>query len=128
MLAFCHLLTLPQVEIPHEWRHACAHPPPAEVGDDHHADPKHEQFMHDIMEPTVFHAEGNAIPVSRFTPYVGGVMPMGTTKYEKRRISDQVRVRSCPQVAMPTADIGVSPHPEAFTSLKAQGAELAVKR
>jgi hypothetical protein len=52
--------------------------------------PADEAFVRNVMEPAVMRFEGNALPVSRFSDNIGGVMKPGTTKYEKRRISEQV--------------------------------------
>ena len=99
-----------------------------------HEIPNAPEFVNKVMLPIVRY-EGDQLPVSAFTP--GGVMPSGTTKYEKRGIAvmnPEWQIDKCIQCNQCAT---VCPHacirpilmteeeaakaPEGFKSLKATG-------
>eukprot|EP01107_Rhizomastix_libera_P002311 TRINITY_DN13_c0_g1_i5.p1 TRINITY_DN13_c0_g1~~TRINITY_DN13_c0_g1_i5.p1 ORF type:complete len:1625 (+),score=488.79 TRINITY_DN13_c0_g1_i5:200-5074(+) len=68
------------VEIPASWANA-----PLEE----EAKKDAPQFVRELLWPQLA-MQGNSIPVSKFTP--GGIMPMGTTKFEKRGIAPTIPI------------------------------------
>eukprot|EP01105_Mastigella_eilhardi_P028472 TRINITY_DN93_c0_g1_i5.p1 TRINITY_DN93_c0_g1~~TRINITY_DN93_c0_g1_i5.p1 ORF type:complete len:1643 (-),score=495.73 TRINITY_DN93_c0_g1_i5:103-4890(-) len=74
------LAKLEEVSVPASWAEA----PLEKI--EHCAAPK---FVTDLLWPSLA-MEGNEIPVSKFQP--GGIMPMGTTKFEKRGIAPELPI------------------------------------
>ncbi|MGB0675531.1 MAG: pyruvate:ferredoxin (flavodoxin) oxidoreductase, partial [Candidatus Nanopelagicales bacterium] len=110
---------------------------------------KYKGFVSDIME-SMSRFEGDDIPVSAFlnNGMLGGMMPPGTARYEKRipnpsgKIPHWVKenctqcnkcVFVCPHAVirpfiLENDEVKEAPYPENYETLRAQGAELAGKR
>ena len=72
-----------KIEIPAEW---------ADLKDEPVAiDPSLPDFVQKVLIP-MNRADGDSIPVSSFTQYADGVMPVSMSKYEKRGVADNVPV------------------------------------
>ena len=72
-----------RIEIPAEW---------AELKDEIiQVDEALPEFVRDVLIP-MNRAKGDDIPVSTFTKYSDGVMPISMSKYEKRGVADKVPV------------------------------------
>ncbi len=69
------LKDLVQVEYPSSWKN---------LPDDAKQKPNEPEFIQNVMRPMLAQ-QGDKLPVSSFTP--GGIFPVGTTKYEKRRVA-----------------------------------------
>ena len=77
------LTDLVKIEVPAEW---------ADLKDEvAQVDPKLPSYVQKILIP-MNRADGDNIPVSAFTEYADGVMPISMAKYEKRGVADNVPV------------------------------------
>ena len=77
------LTDLVKIEVPAEW---------ADLKDEvAQVDPKLPSYVKKILIP-MNRADGDNIPVSAFTEYADGVMPISMAKYEKRGVADNVPV------------------------------------
>ena len=109
-----------KVEIPESWLNA----QDPQAADDRQV----PDFISHILEP-VNAMRGNDLPVSEFMPYADGMMPQGTSKYEKRGIApfvpkwDAEKCIQCNQCSY------VCPHaairPFLLTEQEAEGLETA---
>ncbi len=77
------LTDMVKVEIPEEWANLKDEP----IVDD----PSLPRFVREVLKP-MNRAQGDDIPVSRFTDYADGVMPIGIARFEKRGVADNVPV------------------------------------
>ena len=73
------LTQLRLVEVPETWKDCAVSEP--------QVDSALPEFVSKLMKP-VLAQKGESLPVSSFVPYPGGVFPTGTSKYEKRGISE----------------------------------------
>ena len=72
-----------RIEVPEEW---------AQLNDEDKAvDENLPEFVRNILIP-MNHAEGDSLPVSVFSKYTDGVMPVDTARFEKRGVADNVPV------------------------------------
>ncbi len=72
-----------KINVPAEW---------AELPDDvETVDESLPEFVRKVLIP-MNRADGDNIPVSTFTQYADGIMPIGMAKYEKRGVADNVPV------------------------------------
>ena len=77
------LTDMVKIDVPAEW---------AQLPDDVEAvDESLPEFVRKVLIP-MNRADGDNIPVSTFTQYADGIMPIGMAKYEKRGVADNVPV------------------------------------
>ena len=77
------LVDMVKINVPAEW---------AELPDDvETVDESLPEFVRKVLIP-MNRADGDNIPVSTFTQYADGIMPIGMAKYEKRGVADNVPV------------------------------------
>ena len=77
------LVDMVKIEVPAEWAQL---PDDAEVVDE-----SLPEFVRKVLIP-MNRAKGDEIPVSTFTQYSDGIMPIAMSKYEKRGVADNVPV------------------------------------
>ena len=77
------LTDMVRIEVPAEW---------AELKDEEHTvDPNLPSYVRKVLVP-MNRAKGDDIPVSTFTEYADGVMPISMARFEKRGVADNVPV------------------------------------